>query len=72
MAFNLTHDLSDAQFLLKNVIGKLFRRKMLSIYFTAWILDIKVAAGLENVGCGDFPGPVVFLSLLPPGDAVGE
>src|ERR1041384_7175911 len=45
---------------------------MLEIDFAARVLDVEIAAVLQNIGGGDLPGSVVLFALLPPGDAVGE
>ena len=45
---------------------------MLEVHFATWVLDVEIAAVLENVGGGDFPCSVILFSFLPPGDTVGK
>ena len=45
---------------------------MFEIDFAARVLDVEVAAVLENVGGGDFPSSVVLFAFVPPGYAVGK
>jgi hypothetical protein len=70
--FDLAHDFGDAQFFLQDVVGELLWGKVLEIDLAAWVLDVEIAAVLENIGGGDFPGSVVLFALIPPSDAVGE
>ena len=60
------------QFLAEDIFRKDIGGKVFEIHFPARVLDVEVAAVLQNVGGGDFPGTVVLFALVPPGDAVGE
>ncbi len=59
-------------FFFQNIVGELLRRKVLEVHFAARVLDVEIAAVLENVGGRYFPGVVVLFALSPPGDAVGK
>ena len=66
------HDLGDLLFLLEDALRELFGRKMRDVLLGGGILPVEVAVVGEEVLGRDLPGLVVFLALLPPGEAAGE
>lgn len=43
---------------------------MFEILFASWVLDVEVAAVLENFCSRNLPGAIGFFPALPPGYAV--